>query len=424
MRENENNKGIVQILRENAIYLFIGGFFLINIYTKFIGLFNFLTGLPTQRITYVYYGVLWLLLAIYVCLNFKKAFPNFLMVLFFALMISGSQYLLFPENAQYIWNFDFYSIITFSSNAFFNTALFTVIGLAVEDREKFCNVFHKFARFGVIVAAFTYLLLTASSFGINYDDMVYAYTICFFVCFLIAVHKKHDMFFILIGTVCVFIAGTRGPLVCIIIAALLKHFIMKKRAKKVGGFVVAGVATLLVVITDSFGFLINKFGDFLASLGFTDLRIIDYFNAGDLSDSSGRSDLYKDVIGGIFKKPFFGYGLGGDRIIVGGDRIILDQEERYSHNIILEILASFGIFIGVVFIILLAVAFFKSMYSKSRHMQMLSITFFSAVIIQLMFSSTMLNSKALFVFIGMYIVYRRSEGNHILQTDKDKELGK
>ena len=414
MKEKKIN--IVQFVKENAIYLFISGFLLISIYAKFMGVFNLITGLPTQMVTYLYYGLLWLFLGIYVFYNYKKAFHNLVVVAGVVLLISGVQYIFYPENAKYIWNFELRSIITFSSSAFLNTALFITIGLAVEDRERFCNILHGFARFGIIAGVLTYILFALFSLSLNYDDMVYSYALCFLVCFLIAMSKKNDFFFIIAGSVCMFISGTRGPILCVIIALILKYFILEVNLAKIIAVVTASMATVILMITGLLGLLINQFGELLNAIGFTDLRIIDYINSGIITDSSGRDDIYAKVLEGVFEKPLFGYGLGGDRIILGSGG-------RYSHNIFLELFASFGIIIGGVLIVLLAVMFLNSLYSKDRYLQILATTFFSAAVIKLFLSGSIIQSIELFMFIGIYIFARcnKMPDQIILKSDNKTE---
>ncbi len=53
---------------------------------------------------------------------------------------------------------------------------------------------------------------------------------------------------------------------------------------------------------------------------------------------SGRDKIYDSVIEEISNNPILGIGLAGDRRIIGGG---------YAHNIFIEILANFGIVIGV-----------------------------------------------------------------------------
>lgn len=57
-------------------------------------------------------------------------------------------------------------------------------------------------------------------------------------------------------------------------------------------------------------------------------------------DSSGRFEIYLEIINSMKERPIFGYGLYGDRGILG---------QTYAHNLFIEFVVDFGYPIGMIF---------------------------------------------------------------------------
>ena len=88
---------------------------------------------------------------------------------------------------------------------------------------------------------------------------------------------------------------------------------------------------------------------FLATEGITDLSV---------SSLNGRSRLYSTLIDIIKNSGLFTmYGAYGDRVLLNGSY-------AYAHNLILEILITFGKFFGGIFIILYIFSFVKNILNK------------------------------------------------------------
>ena len=112
-------------------------------------------------------------------------------------------------------------------------------------------------------------------------------------------------------------------------------------------------------------------------------RSLDLFLSGDISDNSGRDSIWAASINGILEGGIFGNGVFGDRPFV-----FPLHYAAYSHNIILEIVCSFGV-IGIIICILLAVGAIRMIffcpYTKAREMFIIFFSIASQLFLSLSF---------------------------------------
>lgn len=133
-------------------------------------------------------------------------------------------------------------------------------------------------------------------------------------------------------------AGTRGPILCIIIA-LIMHVIFhdtkwKSKIISILTFILLGVYFL----SDLFIKHIELLSNWLEKAKIEN-RILNQFLDEDILNSSGRDFLNIKTVEAINASPIFGHGFLGDRVILGG---------TYVHNIFYEFLCHFGILFGVI----------------------------------------------------------------------------
>ena len=196
------------------------------------------------------------------------------------------------------------------------------------------------AEFGVISMGLSYALLVPVLASLVY--MLYYYTddirriklilIPFFII---------NIFYLL--QLAMF--GSRGPLLCIILA-ILCFFILKL---KVNGGIGVNKKNIIIVIFISliglFSFLpillyIHQFlSQYDISLNFVD-KFLRLENGGDMSN--GRGSISDLTINAILKSPIWGYGIAQFEFNTG---------EVYPHNFILQILYDGGIILGLMIFI-------------------------------------------------------------------------
>lgn len=376
--------------KPDLINFFICGLLVLTLIMKLMESLSFL---PTQYVTYALYGVLWLSLGLHVIKNINSAIYLTIIVGTITLFICTMESLVFPASDKYVWKFDVMSLVTFLPHNLFTAMMFVVPGLLVKDYENFIETLHMFSRFGVVVGALAYASYMYFGKELYYDDMNFAYSMCIMVCTLIATSQKRDTWFIIVGSFCLFIAGTRGPLVCAISAMVLKVLLLQK-GKKTFIYAAIGVLAIIVVQTNILSVMLNIIGDFLSSIGITNLRLIDFFNEGNMADTSGRNDIQQIVLEAISQRPFKGLGVGADRMLLDGS---------YVHNIVIEVCASFGVLFGGAFLCGLLFVIVRSFFARDSALRLIAFVFFTAIVLKLFFSLSFFTCREFSIFLGICI---------------------
>lgn len=377
-------------LNTDPINFFICGLLILTLIMKLMESLSFF---PTQYVTYALYGALWISLGLHVLKNMNSTLYITLIVAFLAMFICTIESMVFPANEKYIWGINVMQIITFLPYNLFTAIMFVIPGLLVKDYDSFLETLHLFARIGVVIGALAYASYIYFGKELYYDDMNFAYTMCIMVCTLIAMSKKRDLWFIFTGFFCLFIAGTRGPLVCVLVAMILKILFLRK-GRKTFAYVAIGVFAIIIVQTNMLAVMINFLASFLSSFGITSLRLIDFFNEGNMADTSGRSEIQNVVIEAILQRPFRGYGVGYDRLLLDGS---------YVHNMFIEALVSFGVLFGGFFLVALVLLVIRCLFFKNATLKMIAFVFFTSILLKLLFSTSFLTCREFSIFLGLCI---------------------
>lgn len=377
-------------LNTDPINFFICGLLILTLIMKLMESLSFF---PTQYVTYALYGTLWISLSLHILKNMNSTFYITLIVAFLALFICTIESMVFPDNEKYIWGVNVMQIITFLPYNLFTAIMFVILGLLVKDYDGFLKTLHSFARIGVVIGALAYASYIFFGKELYYDDMNFAYSMCIMICTLIATSKKRDSWFIIVGFFCLFIAGTRGPLVCTLAAMILKILFLRK-GKKTFAYVAIGIFAIIIVQTNVLAVILNLIASFLSSIGITNLRLIDFYNEGNMADTSGRSEIQNVVIEAILQRPFRGYGVGYDRLLLDGS---------YVHNIFIEALVSFGVLFGGLFLAAIILLVIRSLFSKNETLKIIAFIFFTSILLKLLFSTSFLTCREFSIFLGLCV---------------------
>lgn len=160
------------------------------------------------------------------------------------------------------------------------------------------------------------------------------------------------------------LSGSRAPLIYILLLAFILAFPgLKKRWKKLRRkikIVLLLPAIVIIALCINYQAIAKSLDTALMKQGKI-VRIIHIAAKGELF-TSARSDLiYKPLIEDIENNILLGNGVGADRIYlceIQNNKKCTDNEARgsYSHNLILEIVYSFGLF-GIAMLLVLIVKF-------------------------------------------------------------------
>jgi O-antigen ligase len=135
-------------------------------------------------------------------------------------------------------------------------------------------------------------------------------------------------------------------------------------------------------------------------IGFS-TRIFNFIIEGDIIASKGREALAKNTIEAILENPLWGYGVTGDRALLG----------IYPHNIFLEVLCQYGIIFGSILIIATLAITVRALFKirKDRKRFAFALMLVSLVFVKLMISSTYTTEPYLFFMMGYFVLILRDK---------------
>ncbi len=232
-------------------------------------------------------------------------------------------------------------------------------------------------------------------------DMNAAYNLLPSIVYLLywAFEKKRLWYWIpaFLGMVLCFSYGTRGPVLAMVVAigslVFLEAFSGKRKKRKIGILLILCAGLFLLFLSGTITVIAEKTIPLFEKLGFS-TRFFEYFLEGNLTADNGRDRLSEAVIAAIREKPLFGYGIMGDRLIIGG----------YTHNIVLEFLCSFGLIGGIILLLACAFVVLRGFFKiKQRDKRNFFVALTAMLIIKLMFSSSFIFEPYFFLVLGIAI---------------------
>lgn len=304
---------------------------------------------------------------------------------------------LYPDSSEYIFP-EFGRIIK-------AVALF-YLGAAYDHNESKRDLF--FCSLLGVGISFLYQMYVLSTGRVLADDnMNTAYNVLPSVMYLIYwafCSKKLVHWIVAIGGVLlVFVFGTRGPIVAIFayLGICAVYYILKIENVLIKVFLILLSVALIVYISSQNRIIVwaSMMAEWFGELGFS-TRIFDFVIEEELGYASGRDLLVEEVWLAIKRNPFNGYGFMGDRAVIDG---------RYVHNIVLEMMCSFGIVGGLSLFLLTMItpiaAINKIRNDHSR--EFFLIMFVCMVLVRLFVSSSYVFETYFYLMIGLSLGFLR-----------------
>lgn len=302
-----------------------------------------------------------------------------------------------------------FSDVFFEQNSpYINEQLWRIIGLSIplyfvgiSFNPQVIKRSLYYASVASIVVMFLYqIYYLKSGRELNSDNMDAAYnvlpSVMYLFCHSFENHKFHDGFFSAVGLVLLFIFGTRGAILsCVLFAIVnivIKIFAEKNFFKKGSIILVCFIGMSILCVGNNMlniaKFLATKF----EALGFS-TRVFDFVIQGNLKYSSGRDILQEKIWEAIMLNPF-GYGCMGDRPIIN----------TYSHNIILEMLCSYGVVFGTIILGFLLCLIVLGLYRARGTDLFRSLLLFTIMVLtKLMLSGSYIVEPYFFFLIGLCV---------------------
>ncbi len=321
-------------------------------------------------------------------------------VLFLILFIYGFNYILFPQNID---------ALNYNAGPFFLSALpCFILGSVVQVRKGIDFLYY--ISLLSILAQYSFSFVYGNNQiladeGEGGDQLTAAYnllphvllTIYYFI-------KKRNWvpgLLSILGVILLISFGSRGPILCLLIFVFLTVFFTMRERKyspvKYLYFVLICLG-LLVLFSQAWQFIIEAI---LSSQNMSDRLAVKLMEGGFL-ESDDRNEIKLLLIKKLSEYPIMGYGVAGDRLVIGS------IESGYAHNLIYEMLFSFGYVFGGGLLIVITIQIFKGLKYYSGDEKYFVLVLISCGFIGLLFSGTYLNSKWFFFLMGVCSVAKEN----------------
>jgi hypothetical protein len=254
----------------------------------------------------------------------------------------------------------------------------------------------------ILVLGIIYLyLMWIGIISFVHYNMAFSYYLLFPALIFINQRKAIFTLFFLVTILLMFLLGSRGALFW----SLLFWFILifqESNYKDKFKFVLIG-SILVVFSSNIISILIEIADNFNISS-----RTLNLMIEGNIAQDSNRFNLYKHIWEHLLYQPIYGYGIFGDRILLGA--------KSYCHNIALEILYDFGLLVGPILIFLLLFEVIRTFINSSNDDRNLFIILTFYCLVPLLVSSSYLAESKFGLFIGFIYSINDKFKNQVKQV--------
>lgn len=203
---------------------------------------------------------------------------------------------------------------------------------------------------------------------------------------------KHYVLFIASAIALLFI-GCRGAFAAVLVEFLISLF--RVEASKRMRFITITLAILLFIFFNQ----LLEFASYVLGLIGYNSRIITRISEGSIFQSSGRELIRMRIMGYAADQGYKMFGIFGDRYIGG----VTMNTEIYLHNIALEFVIDYGIFLAIALFVLLTVMIITH-WKRSTHSELVIVSFFTVLmIVKLMLSNSYLIDSLFYSFLGLQL---------------------
>lgn len=318
----------------------------------------------------------------------KKNYIKLILTYSIAIFIFLLQYIIFPENQQYL-NELIFPIFCMSLPVFIYCS-------SLQDWSILKQIMKKAS---MIVCVFGALLgvqifIGAASVG-DYSMAFSYYMLLPSIIFIDELLEKFSLKALIIAMISIAIIlaiGARGTILCILVFVLLK--LMKSNStfklSKTRIFFYMVFFGITIVSLINFQRLLLSIYNFFLMLGINSRSLLSFLS-NDLK-LSGRDRIYEKMITEISNHPFLGIGIAGDRRVLEG---------TYAHNILLEVLVNFGVVVGSILFITLLICMIRLLFMRDLQIYNMMIIWISLGFVSLFVSGSYLTDVQFWILLGL-----------------------
>jgi len=304
------------------------------------------------------------------------------------------------------------------NNAFWTFCVCIPIAIcvySVQNKEILYDVFLK--------GSYPIVVILSISLFFHYDDNTYNMFFSYALITPLLLHineyvnskKKSFLILALYEIVIIVLYGSRGALLCLAAFILLKIIfgikgILKKVVIMVGGL---GLVGLVIIWFNKIGELVMGI---LENYGYYSRTLYLLF-LGDVTNVSGRDAIWKKCIEMIQEKPLLGWGVGGE---VRPLSIALSSSETITaHHGALELMLHYGIPIGMILSILVALLICRMFFIKNQFHKDLVLIYYCCAIVPMMLVGRQYLSNPQF-FILLFLCLPVFKTSFVLRAERKK----
>lgn len=250
----------------------------------------------------------------------------------------------------------------------------------------------------VIICAVIYLPIKAAGI-VQLEYLSFSYQIMFSVIFMMFLSMREkglvNIAFTVAGVFCIVALGGRGPLVGVLLGVAV--YVLANFKISTGGIIATLFALIAgTVIWSQFNNVLLATESLLSRYGIYS-RTIRSMLQEEFFVSSGRVGRWNVSLMAIKNQWFFGYGMGGDRFVLGS----AGEGDRYAHNIFVEMVMQYGVFLGGLMLVLILYLIFKNITAKQKDGLFFIglVSIFSTGFFGLNFSGSYLHTPMFFIML-------------------------
>lgn len=270
-----------------------------------------------------------------------------------------------------------------------------VYSYSINNKQVLMNIIYKASDIVFIVGLLIGVMALTSSVSIG----AYSLTLSYYMLLpaIVSVYRffVNKSLFIVIKFIVSFAVilalGSRGAVMCLGVYCILAFIRENSKLTFKTLFFYSSSAICLFVGIIYFKSIVGFAYNFLVGFGIRSRTL--FLLVYDGLYLSGRDNLYEVVIEQIVKNPIIGIGVAGDRAFIGG----------YSHNIFIEILSGFGVFLGGIIISILLLICYKSLTNIDKYDSDISMVWFCIGFLPLLVSGTYLTDFTFWIFLGLVL---------------------
>lgn len=280
------------------------------------------------------------------------------------------------------------------NNAFWTIVICVPLGVyiySIRNKEIFYNLFLKSSLWMTFILSFIFFSPSKNSFY----NMSFSYALLIPTLFHINEwfkNKKSIYLLVFLFEIAeIMIYGSRGALMSLACFFVIR-FILNDRnlVKKIG------IIFIAIIIIMVFYYNFDKIGSmllgFLSEKGYYSRNLTLLFS-NKISYDSGRFQIFKYYFDLIVQKPFIGWGVIGGWI----------NEGLGPHNMLIEIVLAFGVFIGGIIILLLLLSQLRVFFVKDKNTRDLLTIYMSICIVLYFVSGDVLKKPDFYIFLGLLL---------------------